>query len=421
MKRLFSVSRHAPSEDRLHALDAVRALVLLLGIVYHAALAYAPGVTGWVVTDGSQSLLLGAFVYVSHMFRMPTFFFMAGFLGRMVHHRRGGAYFVRDRLKRLLVPLVVGWLALQPLVVWIWIWGAQRSGGRSLPVEVRQRPAWWLAAKAFQTGAVFEAGVPLGHLWFLYYLLLLYGLTLLFRWGFVTRVDAGGGIRLQIDRQLDLLLPSFGAPVVLAGPVAAALYWSRGWAGLPTPDTSLVPQLSSMTAYGMFLGLGWLLHRRVAGLSALRDRWRSRFWPAVVLSLLLMPTSGVAEESGEAGRSWLRLGYAVAYSTAMWCWVLAIVGVFLVYCSRPSAARRYASDSSYWLYLVHLPMISTLQVVFLGFPWHWSLKLALVLALPLPALLLSYHYLVRFTFVGAVLNGRRRAPPWVSGRPSGPA
>ena len=66
-------------------------------------------------------------------------------------------------------------------------------------------------------------------------------------------------------------------------------------------------------------------------------------------------------------------------------------------------------------------MISTLQVVFLGFPWHWSLKLALVLALPLPALLLSYHYLVRFTFVGAVLNGRRRAPPWVSGRPSGPA
>lgn len=41
------------------------------------------------------------------------------------------------------------------------------------------------------------------------------------------------------------------------------------------------------------------------------------------------------------------------------------------------------------------------------YPLHWSVKLIVMVGGSLPLLLLSYHYWARFTWIGAVLNGRR--------------
>ena len=40
-------------------------------------------------------------------------------------------------------------------------------------------------------------------------------------------------------------------------------------------------------------------------------------------------------------------------------------------------------------------------------PLHWAIKFPLILAITLAVLLVSYHYLVRPTFIGALLNGRK--------------
>ena len=39
--------------------------------------------------------------------------------------------------------------------------------------------------------------------------------------------------------------------------------------------------------------------------------------------------------------------------------------------------------------------------------WHWSIKFAAILAVGLPLMLASYQLLVRSTYIGMVLNGRR--------------
>ena len=70
--------------------------------------------------------------------------------------------------------------------------------------------------------------------------------------------------------------------------------------------------------------------------------------------------------------------------------------------------KLYLADSSYWLYLVHLPVLYFFQTLFTAFDWHWSVKYLLSIAGTMPILLVSYHYLVRPTFIGAILNGRRR-------------
>jgi len=53
-------------------------------------------------------------------------------------------------------------------------------------------------------------------------------------------------------------------------------------------------------------------------------------------------------------------------------------------------------------------------------PLHWSIKYALILTSTGALLLASYHYLVRSTFLGKFLNGRKypRALPMVTAAPS---
>ena len=83
--------------ERLHALDAVRAAALLLGIVLHATMSFFLPIP---TADVSQSATLTVAFYAIHIFRMSAFYLIAGFFARMVVERRGVAQFVRDRSRR---------------------------------------------------------------------------------------------------------------------------------------------------------------------------------------------------------------------------------------------------------------------------------------------------------------------------------
>ena len=78
--------------------------------------------------------------------------------------------------------------------------------------------------------------------------------------------------------------------------------------------------------------------------------------------------------------------------------------------SRGNATVRYVADASYWIYLVHLPIVVVFQVLVGHLSWHWTLKFPLILAASFAVLFVSYRYLVRSTFIGQMLNGRRYEP-----------
>ena len=61
-----------PNGERLHALDAVRSFALLLGVAFHAALSFIPGMPPglWAMNDNSPSPLLADASFVAHSFRM---------------------------------------------------------------------------------------------------------------------------------------------------------------------------------------------------------------------------------------------------------------------------------------------------------------------------------------------------------------
>jgi hypothetical protein len=66
------------------------------------------------------------------------------------------------------------------------------------------------------------------------------------------------------------------------------------------------------------------------------------------------------------------------------------------------------SDSAYWLYLAHLPLVIYLQIVVADWPGWLLAKAALVNGVALAVLLGSYQLCVRHTWIGAMLNGPRK-------------
>jgi peptidoglycan/LPS O-acetylase OafA/YrhL len=379
--------------ERLHALDAVRGGALLLGIVYHATISFIPTTTRfWIVEDLNRSDTLAVLFFVSHVFRMTTFFLIAGFFAHMSFHRRGPAGFLRDRLIRIAVPLVVAWPFVYAALHALIGWGAMvANGGR--PPRLPPFPTF--------------PGFPLTHLWFLYVLLELYAVTLLLR-GAVAALDRSGQLRATVDRVFAAVLRSPLAVLVFAVPIALAFVTDQRWFmwfGVRTPDFSFITNPQAWAAYGTAFGVGWLLHRRIELLQTVQRRWPLNLALAIALTVVSL---AIATTHLTPAMDWpIKPIGAACYALASWTATLAVIGLALRFLSDFSATRRYVADASYWLYIVHLPLVVLLQIIVARLGWPWPVKFALILAVSFPIMFASYHWLVRFSVIGTVLNGRR--------------
>ncbi len=390
----------ALSNERLHGLDAVRGFALLLGVALHAAMSYLPcAELFWVVADGDRSQFLAGGFWWIHSFRMTLFFVLAGFFGRLALQRLGTRNFVRDRGKRIVLPLVSLWWPVLMAIVAVIVWNAWLKNGGTMPAQEPQPP---LTMRNF----------PLTHLWFLYLLAIFYAAMLALR-ASLRMLDRGGHLQAALDRSVRAIGGPW-APLLLAVPAAIALvslpiWWH--WFGIPTPDTGLIPNPAACVAYGLaFLG-GWALQRQPSLLAAQSRRWPLNLALAIAASgaclylLKLMPTTAPA---GDGRIAW---GYAFAYAAAGWAWSLALIGLALRFLGGHSPVRRYLADASYWIYIVHLPLTMAVQVAASRYDAPWWVEYPVGLALVLMATLLSYQWLVRRTWIGAWLNGRRVPRP----------
>jgi len=384
--------------ERLHALDAVRGFALIAGIFFHASVSFLPtpsGVPMWIVMDNQRSVALAVLFHVLHTFRMTTFFLIAGYFAHLTFHRRGARAFIVDRLKRIALPLVAGWPFVFAAVLAVTIWGAMvMAHGRPLP------PAPPYRFPAF----------PWTHLWFLYVLLLLYAATLTVR-GLVALLDRGGQLRRSIDALANALVRSGLAPVVLAIPGTASLYCTPiwlAWFGIPTPDKSLVPNVAAATAFGVAFGFGWLAQRVPALLEIWRRRWPMNILIAVLFTAAGLRLGGLVPVMVPATPGAEKILEAACYMLASWTWTFGLIGMALHFLSNFSPARRYIADASYWQYIIHLPIVMALQIAVSQLSWPWYAKYGFILGVAFPLMFASYALLVRGTFIGAILNGRRR-------------
>ena len=395
---------------RYHGLDFVRATMMMLGVVLHTALVYLP-TDDWVYRDPNSSPFLSVFlVQVIHIFRMPVFFVMAGFFGAMLLERRGVGAFSLHRFDRIVIPLVVGWFVLYPLVVWSISFAMTYS---AIPAGDGALAA---AFERMSLNADFAEAGPL-HLWFLYYLIYYYIafglLTKLFQkfggpvtWWFRCCISA-----LATGRMRWLRVPVL---VILTTP----LMLTMDEPGIDTP-MDWAPVWHIIFLYAAYFGVGWIIyeHREIV---AQLERWA---WCRMLLAVILIGAvflitiyyKGVTAD-WKAGRPFidLRLLFALIQLmevTSVWVLVLALTGVCERLFRSEVAWVRYLVDASYWIYLLHLPLTFFIPAMFRHWNINGTLKMLVMMVLVTIPLIITYHLLVRGTAMGDVLNGRRY-PVW---------
>jgi hypothetical protein len=178
------------------------------------------------------------------------------------------------------------------------------------------------------------------------------------------------------------------------------------------PDTSMgvIPVPHVLGYYALFFGFG-VLYFECAGVDGkIASAWR---WTLPVSLFVVFPlalefaagTFGLRDRLLPPG--WHRAASMVFQTLYAWMMSFGWMGMFRSMLPRENKFVRYMSDASYWVYLAHLPLVVLVQAVVCDWTMPAAVKFLLASLFVSAVMLLSYDKLVRYSFIGSFLNGRR--------------
>ena len=372
--------------ERIHSLDSLRAIMMLLGLVLHSAITY--GVidygAGWSLKDSGATHLSNDFIFgFIHAFRMQIFFIVAGFFGAMLFYERKPLKMVKNRISRIVFPFIVFVLLLWPTIVFTFVYTSLIFSGSnnafSETIANFSNPLIFIPKSTF-------------HLWFLYYLAL------------ITFVSVGLGLVFKklptfsnrISLTFNWIIQKTVLRIVIFAGITATVYFIMGTWTVSTSN-SFVPDLNTFIYYFVFYIIGWVLFKS----KHLLETFMKYDWFCTILGITLFSIHFFmyASFSYEA--------HIIIKSIMVWFFIFGITGLFIRYGSKHSSIMRYISDACYWVYLVHLSFTAIIPSLLYNWDVLATIKFLTVLISTTIICFVTYHYFVRTSFIGKFLNGRK--------------
>jgi surface polysaccharide O-acyltransferase-like enzyme len=381
-------------------LDVLRALVVVGLVFFHSAVIFGPG--EFPVKAAAEQRLATVFLAFGATWGMPLLFTISGMGVWYSLRSRSATAFMRERLRRLGVPLLVGLLTLVPLQVWL---GMRRAGDPSADAGFFLR--FWDVRAALDFPFVVEAApdgqFETGHLWFLVCLL---GFSAVFLPGFAMLRRPEG--RHLVGRLAGLLARP-GGVLLLAVPLVAV-------------EVSLGSEVGQggwhHGSYALFLAYGFLAAADQRIGQAFRRQWR----PSIALAGMLFLACGAVFAAASAhGDPLTEMGplamvFRLLKSLDGLLWVVAILGFANSRVARPrksptpgrANARRlgaYLNDAVLPFYVLHETAVVVIAYFILAWEIGPSLQYLLISTASLVATLLLYEFAVRRSPVTRMLFG----------------
>ncbi|SEG94099.1 Peptidoglycan/LPS O-acetylase OafA/YrhL, contains acyltransferase and SGNH-hydrolase domains [Nonomuraea solani] len=391
--------------ERRPELDAMRALVVVGLVFFHASLVFDSR-DDFYVKNAETTEITFIIAALCVIWAMPLLFLIAGLGSWHSMRRRGPGGFAVERSLRLGVPLVFATVTLIPVPQWLRLRadpGYTESYPEFLPRFFAVRPD--LSDFPFiLRGEYFETG----HLWFVV-LLLTFSLLLapLVRWVPRDRARRFRDRLAAISRPRGALL-LLGLPVALVCSLVGLEEAFGGW---------------SRWAYLIFFLYGFLFVTDRAFRAAMR---RDRL-PAAVAGVVLMavgvPGFIIAGDAPGADAftdlTPLAAGVRALYGLAGWCWLVAILGLLdrprpAGPSSEPSLEPRppgristYLAAAVLPLYILHQPIVVAVAYFVVGGRAPILVEYLVIVVLSLALTVAAYDVLVRRTRVTRFLFGMR--------------
>ena len=377
--------------ERRYDIDWLRVLAVLALIPYHTARIFDIWEPFYAKSDRVSAAMTHILIGGINSWHMPLFFLLAGASTWFALGFRSGGQYVKERLKRLIVPLLFGTLVIV----------APQTYFGALTYGEFEGSFFQYYPRFFQIGATgdlsgYMGGFISGHLWFILFLFLISLMVLPLLLYF--RRESG-------QRLLGRLAAFFSRPGMI-------FLWA-----IPLIVTLPLPDIGgkNLIYYLVLFVYGYILMAD-ARFGEVLDRCKV---PALVLGLgLLMTVIGIMA-SGVDISGVLELLLGLCYKGIItWLLLIAFLGFGRKVLNFTNKALKYASEAAYPFYILHQTV-----VVFVGYyvvQWNigvWPQFLVISVASVL-AILLVYEVLVRRTGVTRFLFGmkpkrrerRRRLP-----------
>ncbi len=359
-KKNSLASVESPGRLRLAYLDNLRIALIVLVVTHHAAQAYGPS-DWWYVLRQPQAEALATFSLINGTFFMSLFFFISAYLVPPARDARGAWLFVRGRLRRLGIPLLVGTLTIIPGLMYVYYTNYREypplsflNYYASVFLGFGTRPPDWSGPS--------WPDLQFGHLWFLENLLVYSVIYAAF-----SRLAEWSGRPTPASF---LSAPGHRTLVLFTLAVAGATFLIRIW----YPLDSWVAVLGFIQAEPARAPqyVAWF----AAGIAAYRHDWLRQLptrtgyvWLAVGISLTI-----VFLVTGGAQASYFAVGGA---GLPPFCWALFETAMCTGLCiglltffrekqTRSSSALQTMAASSFAVYILHLPVVVALQFAFAG-------------------------------------------------------
>lgn len=375
----------AAARPYFHDMDAVRALLMLLGVPYHVARIYADHQSYGVESpDPSPTLTLLAGLL--HSFRMEAFFIVAGLFAAIVLFRTSPRTFLANRVLRIGLPMLTCLALFPPLgqAVATLMVGAGLASPSAAERLLPPAWLWWVM-----------------HLWFLGVLLLL---TLLLagaaelagRWPPAAALAARGGAALSALTRHRFAIGG----TVLA--LLVALVWTLALllkkAGLNLQPLGHLFDLRQAIRFAPFFFLGVALQARpdVRAWFNRPDPWSL---PLALAGSALF-TLGEVKPALMAPCNVLGAGFAGIF------WAQVITSFAVQHLHRPGRRRAWLAQASYTVYLFHFPIVLVLGLLFVAVALPPLVEFALITALTLALSLLLYAGVSRSRLLLLLFNGK---------------
>ncbi len=363
--------------SRLHSLDSLRAIMMLLGLVLHSSESYNIGDNDiWPRDPMSTHIFLNYLNSLIHVFRMPVFFMVAGFFGALLFYERGSKSMIINRMKRIALPFMVFLLVLHPIIILAFDFTSHAFNAQLSDIS--------LELSLFPQITY--------HLWFLYYLILL----TLFSFVLALLLNKAPGFRQKINTTFRWLMDRKLLAILVFGIMLFIVMLYIWDYSVPTP-LSFIPDDGDFLFFLLFYLTGWVLYTSKYPLNALIKTDRLFISIAVIAFTIRFVWSSHIDD----------VSIGIIHALITWMFVFGISGLFIRYTSQYSSRMRYISDSSYWVFLAHLPLTAFIPSLMSGWMLAAIIKFLITLVGTTAICLLTYHYWVRSTGIGLFLNGRK--------------
>lgn len=360
--------------SRLAYIDALRAILMLLGIVIHSSQIYNPE-QSWLIFSPHNDSIFHYVIQAISSFRMPAFFIVSGYFSLLLMQKKMPLDFFVTRIERLFVPLLIGVLTLNvPLAYFL-----KQNGWIEVEFNLFLSDGGWKQ-----------------HLWFLINLFI-YTSVAVFLYCF-------SRLRFLFSKLSDVIAGFNVLVILFTIPFIFIFFQALNKFGVPVYEKFIGISLFEILYYLPFFLLGMLL------------KYNSRFFTeftsfrcftlmlGVYLFVFVFKCFFVKDEN-EMLSSILRTYVDIVLSLTLSALCFYIFSNFL---NRQSVVFSKISEASYTVYIFHQPIVVLLGLVSIHYAVPVFFAFPLIIAFTfLLTLFIHFNFILRFKLLAYFYNGKR--------------